>query len=224
MDKKIRDILTRPFDKAAIKTRKGPGNKLLQYIELQEILDRLNEAFQHDWSLNVVSREQFEDQVVVEVRLAAGGIEKTGIGGSSVRRNKNDRRLLSLADDFKMAEADAVKRAARSFGIAAELYRDADCAVSQGEASAGDQAGVRQEARISTAQIAKLRELVSELGSDFQSFRQWVRTEQGCNVEYTSRSVGAELIDDLIRRLRRKRGLNGSGPHLAVDGGRHELS
>lgn len=225
MNDKTREILSRPFGKGLIKTRRGPGGKQLAYVELQAYIDRLNEAFEHRWSHEIVCREQFEDQVIIEVKLTADEITKTGIGGSAIHRNKNDGTIVSLAADFKIAEAEALKRAARSLGMAAELYKDEEIEIGEHVADARQQPantnndGRQPGGRVSKAQLSKMQELVGELGSDWQAFRKWVKSERQINVEYADKRLASDLIDDLIGRLRRKRSLNGSGPHNSIGGG-----
>lgn len=219
MDKQTRDILQRPFEKELIKQRKGPGGKQFAYVEIQHYLRRLNEAFGHEWSLEIVRREQYEDQVIVEVKITAGNVVKMGLGGAVILRRKDDGSMVSLADSFKIGEADAVKRAARLLGVGAELYLDPpeSDAWQQDTSRTGlpfpaDGESLARNGRVTTAQLNKLQELVGELGSEWSSFRQWVRETRGVNVEYASRSVASELIGDLLDRLqthRRTRRSNG---------------
>lgn len=66
MEKNIRQVLERPFEQELIRTREGPGGMQLTYVEVQAYIDRLNEAFDGAWSFELISREQVEDQVIVE--------------------------------------------------------------------------------------------------------------------------------------------------------------
>ena len=72
-----------------------------------------------------------------------------------------------------------------------------------------------ENGRITSGQLAKLRELVDELGRDWSNFREHVRKEHGLNVEYADRKLASELIEDLIQMSRRRRS---NGAHS--DGGR----
>jgi len=49
-----RELLEKPFDPSQIKQRKGNFGNVLDYIEGHEIIRRLNEAFDEDWSFKVV--------------------------------------------------------------------------------------------------------------------------------------------------------------------------
>ena len=82
MDDETRKILGRHFPAEVLKQRKGPGGIVLSYIEVQHYIDRLNEAFAGAWSFEITHREQVDDQLLVEGRLSAEGVVKTGLGGS----------------------------------------------------------------------------------------------------------------------------------------------
>lgn len=245
MDEGIRKVLARPFEKALVKERPGPGGQLFAYVEIGEYISRLNEAFGHDWSHEITRREQVDDQVIVEIRLSAAGVVKMGIGGSAVTRRRDNSELLSLAHDFMAAEATALKRACRLFGIGLDLYRDDEVSVAQPDyrdqpipfvptrravtalqptaarartgskpnqnASSTEPAtSANERGRISTAQLSKMRELVEELGVDWNNYRASVRERLGINVEYATRRVASDLIADLIARTRAGRTNGGS--------------
>jgi len=92
-------------------------------------VDRLNQRFNGSWSWGLTSRQQVEDQIIVEGRLTAAGITKTGLGGTTITRRRDNNQMVGLADDLKIAEADAIKRACRLLGIGRDLYlNDADVA------------------------------------------------------------------------------------------------
>jgi hypothetical protein len=122
MKSEIVQILKRPFAQELIKHREGHDGKQLGYVPIQHYLDRLHEAFDHDWSFELTRREIIGDQILVEVKLTAAGLIKTGIGGAAITLGEDNKTVLSLADDIKMAEADALKRACRLLGIGSELY------------------------------------------------------------------------------------------------------
>ena len=65
--------------------------------------------------------------------------------------------------------------------------------------------------RITTAQLAKLRELVQELGAKWPAFRDHVRAKHGVNVEYASVNLASALIDDLVASVHKYRGSQPAG-------------
>jgi hypothetical protein len=209
MNKELQQKLERPFDANVVKKRRGPGGKDLSYVAVTEYVKRLNECFGTAWGFEITSREQFENQVIVEGRLVAGGVVKSGIGGAELRRSR-DGELLSLADAFKAASSDALKRCCRLLGIGLALYDGEDVPAKPApptKQGTGDfSAFQRQDAggRISRAQLSKLRELVYEVGSQWPSFKAWVKEEHGVAIEYASKRLASELIGDLIKANARR--------------------
>jgi hypothetical protein len=59
--------------------------------------------------------------------------------------------------------------------------------------------------RVTNAQLAKLRELVEEIGKEWTAFRNEVRDRHGVNLEYTSTALASELITELVSQARRNR-------------------
>ena len=65
-----RDILEQPFGPEQIKQRKGNFGKTLDYIEGHAVIQRLNDAFDADWSFNIVRHDVLND--TDEVSQGAG--------------------------------------------------------------------------------------------------------------------------------------------------------
>ena len=116
MEQKTIDILTRRFDADQIKTRRGRGGQQLSYVEGHTVIGRLNEAFAHAWSFEVVSSQVLDEEVVVCGRLTASGSTKEAYGGQT-RQNGT-----AVADVLKGAATDALKKAATLFGVGLHLY------------------------------------------------------------------------------------------------------
>lgn len=209
MNTELRQKLERPFDANQVKTRRGPGGKQLSYVAVSAYIKRLNEVFGDGWSFELTSREQFEDHVLVEGRLVAGRVIKSGIGGAELRRHQ-DGKVMSLGDAFKSASSDCLKRCARLWGVGLALYGDEDEATQRSSPGPstpifGAQQSERQ-GRVSRAQLDKLRELVGELGAEWPSFKSWVKSEHGVSVEYASKELASRLIGDLISKAQARRG------------------
>ena len=73
-----RSSLERPFAPEQIKQRKG-RNGMLDYVEGWSVIQRLNEAFEGAWSLEVTHHEIREDEVLVIGRLAAENVTKMAL-------------------------------------------------------------------------------------------------------------------------------------------------
>ena len=78
----------------------------------------------------VVDKQMLEDEVIVEAKLTVrtpGGqtIVKTQFGGADIKRHASGARSgrpLSIADDYKAAASDALKKCASLLGIGLDLY------------------------------------------------------------------------------------------------------
>jgi len=121
-----RDILEQPFGPEQIKQREGNFGKTLDYIEGHAVIQRLNDAFDADWSFNIVRHDILKDtdEVVVLGELKAGSVVKTQFGSSRITRARESGEIVSLADDLKAAATDALKKAATLLGVGLHLYRN----------------------------------------------------------------------------------------------------
>lgn len=124
------DFLLQRTPRHEIKYRQGRGGLQFAYVEHGYVTERLNMVFGFNWDFEVVDKQILEDEVVVEAKLTVrtpGGqtIVKTQFGGADIKRhasgNKNGR-PLSIADDFKAAASDALKKCASLLGVGLDLY------------------------------------------------------------------------------------------------------
>jgi hypothetical protein len=120
-----RALLEKPFEKDDIKQRGGNFGKMLDYIEGHSVIQRLNDAFEAEWSFTILKHEinMDADEVFVLGELKAKEIVKTQFGSSKITRDKNTKAIISLADDLKAAATDALKKTATMFGVALYLYK-----------------------------------------------------------------------------------------------------
>ena len=121
-----RDILEQPFGPEQIKQREGNFGKTLDYIEGHAVIQRLNDAFDADWSFSIVRHDVLKDtdEVIVLGELKAGSVVKTQFGSSRITRARESGEIVSLADDLKAAATDALKKAATLLGVGLHLYRN----------------------------------------------------------------------------------------------------
>jgi hypothetical protein len=73
-----RQLLEKPFAPAQIRQRKG-RNGLLDYVEGQSVIQRLNGALEGQWSFEVVHHEIREEEVLVLGRLTAENRREDGL-------------------------------------------------------------------------------------------------------------------------------------------------
>ncbi len=124
------DFLLQRTPRHEIKVRQGRGGMKFSYVEHGYVTERLNMVFGFNWDFEVVDKQILEDEVIVEARLTVrtpGGqtIVKTQFGGADIKRHASGQksgRPLSIADDFKAAASDALKKCASLLGIGLDLY------------------------------------------------------------------------------------------------------
>ena len=211
MKSEIIQILKRPFAQELIKHRQGHDGKQLSYVEIQAYVDRLNEGLEHDWSFELTRREIIGDQILVEVKLTAAGLIKTGIGGAAITRGEDNKTVLSLADDIKMAEADALKRACRLLGIGSELYaseQDDDSGVISSPPPANGNhhqdgphslppSPLPPRERLTSAQLNAIKAIARKQNLDPANVRRQIKNDYGVEVEYLTKRQASEVITDL---------------------------
>ncbi len=115
------NILIRPFPQTEIKHRKGYNGKQLAYIETHNVIERLNEAFNFQWSWQIIDYTVEEKQVycrgMLTVSIDDQTVVKEGFGGKA--------RSGEIGDDLKSASSDALKKASSLLGIGLHLYKGA---------------------------------------------------------------------------------------------------
>jgi hypothetical protein len=124
------DFLLQRTPRHEIKTRQGRGGLQFSYVEHGYVTERLNLVFGFNWDFEVTDKQILEDEVIVEARLTVrtpGGqtIVKTQFGGAEIKRHASGAksgRPLSIADDYKAAASDALKKCASLLGIGLDLY------------------------------------------------------------------------------------------------------
>jgi hypothetical protein len=104
--------------------RSGHCDKTLDYIQGHAVIQRLNEAFEAEWSFAILKNEVLKetDEVIVLGELRACSVVKTQFGSSKITGAKNSGEPISLADDYKAAATDSLKKCATMFGVGLHLY------------------------------------------------------------------------------------------------------
>ena len=211
----VRQILEQPFDPALIKTRPGSFGQELSYVEGVEYVRRLNEAYDGEWSFEIVTHQVNEHEVIVVGKLTAGGITKAAFGGCALKRHKDTGEIISLADDLKAAATDALKKASSFLGVGLHLYCDNggfDTRTEKSGASNGngqsrpsngstrpsngnDQNGT--STRLSSKQLGYLLALGKDQGLDRAAVNEMAVERFGKNLEFLQKSEASSLIGEL---------------------------
>ncbi len=230
--------LSAPFPDEAIErtkgdvTRKGYDTTGFRY---QFVVDRLNEVLGLDgWrtetSFEVSESRSSKDRAIYEavcdMRLVIGACGENGVFAPvAIREGTGGHAALSKADARKGAYTNALKKTAAMFGCGGEAYRgtiDGDNRPAPNDfpapwvderrdkRAAAPTPSDRSSGRLSSGQLAKLRELVDEVGGDWARYRDHVREQHGLSVEYVDRKLASTLIEGLIATARKRRA-NGNG-------------
>lgn len=121
-----RELLEKPFAPDQIKQRQGNYGQILDYVEGHAMISRLNEAFDGNWTYELVNHWILDEtgEVLVLGKLMAEGITKMAFGSKRITRDKETKSIISLGDDLKAASTDALKKAASLLGVGLYLYSD----------------------------------------------------------------------------------------------------
>jgi hypothetical protein len=166
-----RTLIEQPFAPSLIRQRKGSFGQTLDYIETHVVIQRLNDAFEGNWSYEIAEYTQLEDEAVVLGRLTAEGIVKQQFGSSKITRAKNGGESISIGDDLKSAASDALKKCATLMGIGLHLYGELGDSAATGtttEARPKDgmntMSGNKGNSRITKDQLSRIKKLRTDLG------------------------------------------------------------
>lgn len=215
-----RELLESKFPPEQIKQRSGNFGKTLDYIEGHSIIQRLNDAFDGNWSFEIVSHEILEEEVIVKGRLSADEVIKTQFGSSTITRAKETGAIVNLADDLKSAATDSLKKCATMLGVGLYLYgekpekngsRNAVHRQNSGRnSSPSDQAAEPQpnspsqsngdNSRISNKQLNYLLDLGKELRLDSKALDQQALELFGVRMAYLTRKDASAFIDSLKQK------------------------
>jgi len=126
--------LEKPFD---LKSRRGVGNKLFQYVTSDDIVERMNRTFKGNWSTEVIKAERIEDQVLVHVRVIVTDssdplmprFSHDGFASQSMARfssGSNANQIIDVGNVYRAAKSKAIKDAVEKWGVGLRLEKDAE--------------------------------------------------------------------------------------------------
>ena len=138
----ILERLYDPFTADLIKTRKGPRNMDLSYIESHEVINRLNDVLGLSWDFEITGSEVHNERVqirkdgeVVEETVATvvvfGTLTVAAVSGDGdsadyrhIKRSQCGTHVNrdGYENSFKAAASDCLKKCATLFGVALHLY------------------------------------------------------------------------------------------------------
>ena len=208
-----RTILEQPFPKELLKTRKGTFGKQFSYVEGSHYIQRLNDAFEGDWSFEVVEHQTRDSEVIVLGKLVAGGVTRMAFGGSSVTVNREGE-VISIADDLKSAATDSLKKASSLLGVGLHLYSEPTDTASgrNGQSSSprrakgngnGKPAGNNGNGkdRLTQKQLSCIWGMARSLGRSVEDVRQHTLDAYGGQPEQMSKADASAFITELGEAL-----------------------
>ena len=195
-----RQLLEKPFEPFQIKQRQGNFGDVLGYVEGPTIIQRLNDAFEAEWTFEIADHKVFEDEVMVLGKLTHAGITKMQFGKSRLTRSRQDNTVLSLGDDLKAAATDALKKCATLFGVGLHLYLDDnDKPVENTKEPAADRAPTtgNPNGRITARQLSAIFAIARGRGMTNQDVRSFTKEIFGKLPDFLTRREASAVIDQL---------------------------
>jgi len=209
-----RNILEQPFPDNLIRSRKGRLGQSFSYVEGAEYIRRLNDAFEAEWSFEIVEHHVRDNEVVVIGKLTAAAVTKMAFGGSSITVSREGE-VISIADDLKAAATDALKKAASLLGVGLHLYssdRPVEAASPGNGAAKGngqrngnkhrDRAnGTSNGNRLTQRQLSAIWGMGRSLGLSADKIRERTVQVFGVQPEHLSKSDASSFITELGQGL-----------------------
>jgi len=132
-----RRLLLNETPKYVIKQRKGKDGMYFDYVDTGYVIEQLNVLTGFRWDWNVEWQTSIDEAIkinefIVRGRLTVNGtdkfkgitVSKCDYGNHSIKE-KTGGGYLSFGNDIKASNSDAIKRCARLFGIALDVYSGA---------------------------------------------------------------------------------------------------
>jgi len=194
MDKETQTVLVEPFPEDAIRSRRGNHGKQLHYLETWRVIDRLNQAFGHDWNFRIHEWKVMENEVVVHAEVEAAGVVKQAFGSSCITRSRESGDAVSIGDDLKSASSDGLKKASSKFGIGLHLYSGKP-APAPGELETPKTPG--SNGRLTDRQLRAILAVAGQKGMSEAEIRTKILDSFGAPLEQLGRKEASQLITKL---------------------------
>ncbi|MEW6731943.1 MAG: Rad52/Rad22 family DNA repair protein [Acidobacteriota bacterium] len=188
----------------------------IEYVEWHTVADILDRVAP-EWSYSIRGLQQVGDLLAVTAAITINGVTREGVGTGPAGSEMG----------IKKAESDALKRAARMFGIARDLYKDSDeeeivARPTSSESRAETAPPERQntnvrdphgfpldplahsnEELVTPRQLVAIRAIASSIGIEVEAECQRLLK---CDIKEISRRAASAFIDHLKTRASMARG------------------
>lgn len=134
MDKSIIDKLYLPLD---VREREGAAGKKFKYVASEDIIDRMNRTFEGNWSVQILSKEIIQDQVLVSVRVMVqdptntqgARFEQESFASHPLAKYADGPKagqIIDAGNSFRAATSKAIKAAVARWGLGLYLESEED--------------------------------------------------------------------------------------------------
>lgn len=196
-----RALLEKPFASEQIRQRKGSFGDVLDYVEAADVVQRLNDVLEAEWSFTILDHKVYEDEVVVLGQLSTNGVSKTQFGKSKITRSKVDQALVSLGDDLKAAASDSLKKCATLLGVGLHLYlenrKHRTEAGNGSEERASGNGRVAGNGRVSARQLSAIFSIGKSHGMDNNAIKDYTKEAFGKLPDFLTRQEASLAIQRL---------------------------
>lgn len=199
------DFLLQRTPPSEVKRRQGKGGRTFSYVEHGYVTERLNLVFGFNWDFEVTDKQILDDEVIVEGRLTVRTpqgqtIVKHQFGGADIERHTTGPkagRPLSIADNYKAAASDCLKKCASLLGIGLDLYgREMEPSDEEAQAPpAPTRRNQEPERRVAVAQASpqQIKEIRMLVGDIAEYDRQW-------SLKYLCDTLKIGALEDLTHK------------------------
>ena len=190
--------LSKAFPPESIRQLSKAGRSL-DYIPVSEVIARLNSVLgTENWSYTAECHREpiIQSWIVAHVSMSVtvNGTTSTkdGYGGAEF---KEDGRGMDLADTYKAAVSEGLKKAAQAFGVGLHLARDEDMiALEEAQVAQSEPISAEYFAKLS-AQIEKLEVEEAALVMDF-----WDHYSEGA--EFSRENINSKQLLAIIQFMK----------------------
>lgn len=192
-----RKLLEEPFPPELICSRPGHFGQELSYVEAVHYIRRLNQAYDGEWSFEIVSHRIEENEVIVIGKLIAGGVIKMAFGSSDITRRKDTGEIVCIGDDLKAASTDALKKAASLLGLGLDLYQNGRPEKSNPKKLEPENSPAKKNGRLTSRQLSAILAIGKDQELNREALSEMSRERFGKNLEFIDKTEASDLIQEL---------------------------
>jgi hypothetical protein len=200
-----RELLEQPFEKTLIKQRKGYNGNILDYVEGPTVIQRLNDAFDGQWTFEVVRHQILDNEIVVLGKFTADGIIKMQYGASQITKSKDDNTPICIGDDMKAAATDALKKTATLLGVGLRLYRNDNPLVTnlpkpENKAAEEPEKPANGNGRLTNKQLSCIFAIAKSKGMQNKDIKALTIEQFNKQPEFLTKSEASSFIKELSQK------------------------